>query len=132
MEFVALGMAAEIVVVVEDQDPGPVAVQLAVEVRRRQPAEAAADHDQVVAFIELPGLVEYLVLPRQGMCYFERARVRAAHAGEGRGVVKGARVGARDPGPGSGARYPQRQRGQPEVVDEVAPGDVPMQAEIVV
>jgi hypothetical protein len=48
VELVALGVAAEVVVVVEDQDPraGP---RGAVEMRRRQAADAAADDHQVVA-----------------------------------------------------------------------------------
>ena len=52
--LVALGVAAEIVVVVEDQDAraGP---RGAVEVRRRQAADAAADDDQVVGLAGVLG-----------------------------------------------------------------------------
>ncbi len=50
-ELVPLGVAAEIVVIVEDQDAGgrPGAP---VEPRRRKPADAAADHDEVVGFVD--------------------------------------------------------------------------------
>src|SRR6185369_6651293 len=51
-ELVALGVAAEIIVVIEHKDarlrPGA-----AIEMGGREPADAAADHDQVVALLRL-------------------------------------------------------------------------------
>ena len=47
MELVPLGVTAEVVVVVEDEDPRLRALQLAVEVRRRESAYPATDDDQV-------------------------------------------------------------------------------------
>src|SRR5262249_56535099 len=50
-ELVALGVPSEIVVVVEDQDARRGANGAAIEEGGREPADAAADHDQVVAFL---------------------------------------------------------------------------------
>ena len=50
-ELVALGVAAEVVVVVQDQDSRP-AIGAPVEPGRRQAADAAADHDQIVALVD--------------------------------------------------------------------------------
>src|SRR5262249_43555146 len=50
-ELVTLGVAAEIVMVVEDEDARVLARCAAVEPRRRKPADAAADHDEVIAFL---------------------------------------------------------------------------------
>ena len=72
VELVALGVAAEVVVVVEDQDPRLRAVQLAMEVRGCEPADATADHDQVVSFVEQFRVVEMAALAGEGVRYLER------------------------------------------------------------
>ena len=56
VKFVALGVAAEVVVIVEDQYPRLRAVALAVKVRGREPADTAANHDEVVSLVEQLGL----------------------------------------------------------------------------
>ena len=55
-EFVALGVSAEIVVVIENEDASLRARRLAIEVRRREAADAAADNDQIVGFAGVFGL----------------------------------------------------------------------------
>ena len=45
-----LRMAAEIVVVLEDEDLGLAARLLAIEESRRKPGDAAADHHEIVGF----------------------------------------------------------------------------------
>ena len=56
MKFVALGVAAEIVVVFENEDARLAARGFAVEVRCRQSADAAANDDQIVGFAGIFGL----------------------------------------------------------------------------
>ena len=55
-EFVALGVSAEVIVVLENQDARFVAGGLAEIVRRGQSAEASADDDQIVGFACVHGL----------------------------------------------------------------------------
>src|SRR5262249_30800515 len=50
-ELVALGVAAEIVVVIENEDTRK-RISLAIEPRRGEAADAAADHDQVVILLD--------------------------------------------------------------------------------
>ncbi len=85
VEFVALGVAAEIIVVVQDQYAafrclGPI------EVGRRQAADAPADDDQIVFLAGIgrrrPGLAV-----SERMSAFEGSGMAAAHAGEKRGIV---------------------------------------------
>jgi hypothetical protein len=92
VELVALGVTAEVVVVVEDEDPRLRAVQLAMEVRRREPADPAADDDEVVPLVECKRVLEALTLARQGVRDLEGARVRAAQPRERGRVVELAAV----------------------------------------
>ncbi len=89
VELVALGVAAEVVVIVEDQDPRLRAVELPIVVRGREPADAGADHDEVVGLIEHLRVVEVLSLARERMRDFEGARVRTAKPRQrGRVVIR--------------------------------------------
>ncbi|MNN37053.1 hypothetical protein D3C81_1509800 [compost metagenome] len=118
LELVALGVAAEVVVVLDDQD-ARLRMLLAVEPGGRQPADAAADHHQVVLFLHLQaGGVECLLLPAHLVRHLEGARVAAAQAGEGGRVVTPA---------GSGTENLHRRKaggdGESDAVEEVAAGD---------
>src|SRR5262249_34348023 len=80
-ELVPLGVAAEVVVVVENQDfraPADVADE---EIRCRQTAQAAADDDEIV---RLAGVVRAGQIPlppiAELMRHFERSGMAAAHA----------------------------------------------------
>jgi hypothetical protein len=55
VKLVALRVAAEIVVIVEYQNAGGVAVDFAIEPRGRQAADAAAHHDQVDMLVDRQG-----------------------------------------------------------------------------
>ncbi len=48
MKFVALGVSPEIVMIVEDQDARFFTHSFTEEIRRGEPADSAADHDQVI------------------------------------------------------------------------------------
>ena len=102
MELVALGVAAEIVVIVEDEDARARA-RRAIELRRRQPADAAAHDHQVVAFA---GAATARLRPEiavaQAMRVLEDAGVAAAQAGEGRRIVSGRVLGRCFAGRGGG------------------------------
>ncbi len=86
-ELVALRVAAEVVVVVEDQDArrGPARCGRR---RRRQAADAAADHHQVVALAGR-GAVELEPAVPQAMRGLEGAVVAAAQPDQRRRVVAG-------------------------------------------
>src|SRR5580704_10003188 len=89
-KLVALGVTAEIVVVVEDQDAG-VLVFCPIEMRRRQPADAAAHDNEVVGFI---GLFEIArsrpeIAVAQAVCGFVGAGMAAAQPGQRRRIIAG-------------------------------------------
>ena len=87
-ELVALGMAAEVVVIVEDQD-ARLRVLAAIEPGGREPAQAATNHDEVVAFFDRQiAEIEPPALAGERMRHLERAVVLAAQAGE-RGRIAG-------------------------------------------
>ena len=77
-ELVALGVAAEIVVIVENQDAGG-RLGAAVEPRRRKPADAAADHDEVVGLLDRQAIDrKFAPFSCERMGGLERAFVLAA------------------------------------------------------
>jgi hypothetical protein len=128
VELVAPGVAAEVVVVVQDQDLLVRAGLLAIQIGRRQTADATAGDDEVVALVQNRGLGGPLAAPRHRMGDLVRSVVAPAHSGEdGRVVVAG------DPTRRSrgllqrqqisrGERRPSRQR-ERGTVEEVPPGD---------
>src|SRR6202034_638963 len=94
-QLVALGVTAEVVVVVEHQDLRVCAVKLAEEVRRRQPADAAADDRQIVVLVEVGqragGVPSGSIAQRMGD--LEGSGMVAAHPGQCGRVVSGIRGG---------------------------------------
>ena len=117
-ELVALGVAAEIVVVLDDQDLRRVAMRLAVEPGRGKAADAAADHHEIVFLLDrLAGEVEFLALARQPVRHLEGAGMAAAQPGQRRRVV------AR----GVGAKLVERRQAgsdrQCRPAQEIAPRD---------
>ncbi len=67
-ELVTLGMAAEIVVIVENENAALRPDRAAIKPRGRKPADAAANHDQIIALFGC-GIVdaEAPAFTRQGM-----------------------------------------------------------------
>ena len=103
MELVALRVAAEIVVIVEYQDAGGVAVDFAIEPRGRQAADAAAHHDQVDMLVDRQGgEVEGAALAADLMSDFKGSWMAAPQTGERRWIVEVGRSG--------GPRRPGRRR----------------------
>jgi hypothetical protein len=98
-EFVALGVAAEIVVVVENEDFG-VRVAVLIEQGGAQPADAAAHDDQIVSLAgrACQRLADLFAIA-QGVGDLERAGVGAAHAGAQR-RIEAARFGRVEGGGG--------------------------------
>ena len=86
-KFVALGMAAEIVVIVEDEDARR-RVGAAVEPGRRQPADPAADHHEVVALLDRQPAEGERPAVAQLVADLERAGMMAAHPGERRRIAR--------------------------------------------
>jgi hypothetical protein len=126
MEFVALGMAAEIVVVLQDQDArlGP---GLAVEIGRGETGNAAAHHDQIellVRVVQGGGAVPEIAVA-QLVRRFEGAGMAAAHAQSGGRIIAGLVLGQRLGFGGNGqlGRKPGRERGDGGALEEIAPGD---------
>src|SRR6202789_456281 len=96
VEFIAFGMAAEIVVVVEDQNAA-VGLLCAIKMRGGEAADAPSDHDQVVFLAGTRGGRPALAVA-QRVSVLEGAGMAAAHAGEQGRVVAGSILG------GGGAR----------------------------
>ncbi len=87
-EFIALGVPAEIVVIVEDQNARSGAVRLAIKPRRRQSADAAADHDQIETLLDrAPGDVEGAALATDLMGDLERTGMAAPQTGQHRRII---------------------------------------------
>src|SRR5262249_14451282 len=116
-ELVAPRMAAEIVVVVEDEDARVVPRRAAIEPRRRKPADAAADHDEVVSFFN-GEVVDRIATPllSNRMRHLERTRMLPAQPGERRRITRGIGYNL------CGRREPRRN-GQGDAVEKIAPGD---------
>ena len=93
LEFVALGVSTEIVVVVEEQDASIGSGELAVKKGGGQATDASADDDQVVGLVVGDGVRPFLAVA-QGVRGFPGAIVAAAHSGLGRGVVVGIFLGS--------------------------------------
>ena len=129
-KFVALGVSAEIVVIVEDQDAGIGAGALAIQIGRGEAAQAAAHDDEVIALPHVLGAGEALAIP-QGMSALERAGMLAAHAGAHRRIAvrRDGAIGIcefRDPRLGGHGRVRARRRHcaagrNRHALDEVAP-----------
>ena len=91
-------MAAEVVVVVEDQHPLTGAERLLPEVRRRQAGQAAADDDQVVGFLRVdvdagkrrvgPAVERGKALDRRGVLPAQAEASRRIRVGGRRGALR--------------------------------------------
>ena len=89
-ELVALGVAAEIVVVVEDEDARRWSGGATVEEGGSQPADAGADDDEIVSLLDRQPLDgEALAFERLRVRDLERARVLAAQSDERRRIALG-------------------------------------------
>jgi hypothetical protein len=88
-EFVALGVAAEIVVIVENENAGLRTDRATIEPCRGEAADAAADHDQIVSLFAWRIVdAEAPALAREGMRDFERAGMLAAQASQRRRILR--------------------------------------------
>jgi len=90
MKLVALGVTAEIVVIVENKNPR-VGALLAIKMRRRQAADAGAHDNEVVVLSrrsDFAGLKQELAVA-QTMGGFESAWMTAAQPGQGWRIVSG-------------------------------------------
>ncbi len=86
MDFVALSMAAEIVMVFDDQDARSRPLR-AIEMRRRKAADAAPDNNQVIWIVYCVDLLDCERSVAQGMGVFKRSRMTASHAGTRRRII---------------------------------------------
>ena len=119
-ELVTLGVAPEIVVVVEDQDLGARAELLAVEMRLRQAADTPADNDEIVTLRKLRrrdggSTVTNIVSD------FERAGMAPAHARSRGRVILALLQKAKGFDRGRGDK--SACQGDPDSVQEVTSGD---------
>ena len=115
-EFVALGVAAEIVVIVEDQDSGG-RHGAPVEPCCRKPADAAANHDEIIAFLDRQAVDRKLAaFAGERMRDLERALVLSAHPRRRRRVASRLRRELRR------RRQPGSNR-QSRAVEKITPGD---------
>jgi hypothetical protein len=111
-------VAAEVVVIVEDEDARRRSGGLAEEPRRGEPADARADDDQIVALAAIDDRAcagpERPIAQRVGR--LERAVVATAKTGEG-GRIRGV-VGQEPERP---ARRERSADGERDAVEEIAP-----------
>src|SRR5579864_9163927 len=94
-KLVAFGVSPEIVVIVENQDGGLVASEVAIEMGCSETADARSHDDQIVDFaggLRLAGLSPRLAIA-QTMRVGKGAVVISAHAREGRGIIAGSFFG---------------------------------------
>ena len=81
VKFVALGVTAEVIMIVEDEHLAIGTERLAEEVRRRKSGDSAADDNEVIALAGILGSPRIVELSVPGsMCNLERSRVLAAQA----------------------------------------------------
>lgn len=73
-------MAAEIVVIVKNENARPLAGGLAIEMRRGEAADAASDDNEVVVFLDCRAVERKFLAITQVMRDLERARMVAAQA----------------------------------------------------
>jgi hypothetical protein len=133
MKFVAFGMAAEIVVIVENEN-FRVGLGLAVEIRGAQAADAAAHHHQIEFLAgvgQMRGAVPEIAVA-QFMRRFERAGMAAAHAEFGGWVIAGCglRQLFRFGGFSQFRRETSGEGGDRRALQEVAPRDGAVEAEV--
>ena len=116
-ELVALGMAAEVIMIVEHEN-ARLRIGAPIEERRRKAADAAAHHDQIVALLGLQSAGRIMRRrEHERMRGFECADVLPAQPGQRRGVAGGLRGNlhrGREPGR-------DRERG---AVEEIAAGNL--------
>ena len=87
VELVALGVPAEVIVIVEHQNPRLRADALAMEQGRRQPRDAAADDHQIIGLVGQRGRPgPGRSVPGQPVGHLERPGMAAAHAGKRRRI----------------------------------------------
>ena len=80
-------MTAEIIVIVENKDAGARTERAAIEQCCGEPADAAADHHQIVTVFDRRIVdAEAHAFARESMRHFERAGMLAAHAGQRRRI----------------------------------------------
>jgi hypothetical protein len=93
LEFIAFGVSAEVVVVIEQQDAGVGSGELSVEECCGETADTGADDDQVVGLAVGDGFGPFFAVA-QGVGGFPGAVVTAAHPGQGGRVVAGIFLGS--------------------------------------
>jgi hypothetical protein len=139
LKLVALGMAAEIVMVVENEDTGVLAPR-AEEIRRREPADAAAHDHQIVAFADIGDLVclRPEIAVAQAVSGFETADMTPAQPGQCRRIVAGAvlrcrwgRLGGCGR-PGEQAAGDTAANGHGDAIEKIAPRDRGIHAQIAI
>jgi hypothetical protein len=86
LKLVALGVSAEVVVIVQDQYSSAGGSSRAIEVRCRQSADSATHDDQVIHLVRIRARL-WLATIAQGVCILERARMAASQAGQQRRVI---------------------------------------------
>ena len=117
-------MAAEIVVIFENQNSSGIAEFSAKKVRGRKPANAAPHNDEIVSLARVDNWAG--ILPKctvaKGMNHFKGTGMAAAHSRTLRRIV-GRVLRGKTPRWSKGA---ERSDGDCHSVDEVTPGDCPV------
>ena len=91
MEFIALGVATEVVVVIEYQNPCIWPDFLAVEVSSCQSAHPRAHYDQIIVLVQKLVIIGLFAPPTKGMGHFVGSLVATSHTRQGRRIVASGR-----------------------------------------
>ena len=87
MELIPLGVTAEVVVVIEYQNPCFWPHFLAVEMSSGQPAHTRAHYDQIIVLFQKLVISGLFAPPTEGVSHFVRSIVATPHTGQGRWIV---------------------------------------------
>ncbi len=88
MEFVALGMSAKVVVIIDNQNPGVGPCVLAKEIGGSQAADSAAHNDEIVGFLVIDRIRPGLAIAHP-MRHFPGSVMAPTHAGFSRRIIGG-------------------------------------------
>ena len=87
VKFIAFGVAAEVVVVVQYQNVCIWTHLLTVKMGRGEAAHTRAHHDQIIVLVQKLVLSGLFAAPTQGVCHFVGSFVTTSHTCQGRRVV---------------------------------------------
>src|SRR5713226_62042 len=134
LKLIALGVPAEVVMIIQNQNARLWTRALAVKVRRRQPADSGSHHHQIVGLTGINGLAR--LFPKspvaQSVGRLERTCMTAAQPGQRRRIVirRLLRIGLHFEGRKQMGRNDCRAHGERNSIKEITPRDPACHAQL--